>query len=157
MRNSFFFSIAVVASIQLSAQKPFKKNTLYGELGGNGLVLSVNYERQMGNEPGLGLHIGLGLADKKPSIPLGVNYLFELGSQKSFIEAGAGITLAEKDLWDEKFNRSEHNAYKPGFIPSVGYRHHTPYGLMWKVIYTPVFSSYRNVPWLFGISVGWRI
>ena len=157
MGKLFLFSLCLSAS-QLTAQNSFKKNTLYGEILGNGLVLSANYERQLGDKPGFGLHIGVGLGGYKPAIPLGVIYLFETGNQKSFIETGAGITLGERDMWKEyNYIQLEKNSYKPGFIPSFGYRHHTSYGFMWKVSYTPVFSSYRNIPLFFGIAAGWRI
>jgi hypothetical protein len=158
MRKLFFFTATIVFVTHLAAQKRFKKNMLYGEIGGNGLALSVNYERQLGIKPGLGLHIGLGLAGDKPGIPLGADYLFDLENQKSFIEAGVGITLIELEAWDDKNNIAfDHNPYIATFIPSIGYRHHTRYGLMWKVNYTPIFSSYRNIPLWVGASVGWRL
>ncbi|HEV8285122.1 MAG TPA: hypothetical protein VGQ09_12480 [Chitinophagaceae bacterium] len=156
MRKLFFFATTIAIATQLTAQKAFRKNTLYGEIAGNGLVLSANYERQLGNKPGLGLHIGVGLGGYYPAIPVGVDYLFDLGHEKSFIEVGVGVTLAELELWDDKYYIG-HNPYKAGFIPSIGYRHHTSYGLMWKLIYTPIFSSYRNIPLYAGASVGWRL
>lgn len=158
MRKLFFFTSAVLLTIQLSAQNIFKKNTLYGEMGGTGIILSANYERQLTNQPGFGLHIGIGLGGNKPVIPIGAKYLFDVGNRKSFIEAGTGITLAEADLLDDIHTiYNNHNPYQAAFIPSIGYRHHTPYGLMWRINYTPVFSRYRNIPWLAGVSVGWRI
>lgn len=158
MRKSIFFSLIILVSVQLVAQKPFKRSMLYGEILGNGLVLSVNYERQLQETPGLGLFIGIGLGGIKPAIPFGAKYLINLGNKKSFLETGVGITLAERDLWDNDDHiTDDQNSYRAGFIPSVGYRHHTSYGFMWRVNYTPVFSSYRNFLWLCGVSVGWRI
>jgi hypothetical protein len=141
-----------------NSPKAFQKKYFYSEIAGNGLVLSANYERQLGNKPGLGLHIGAGLGGYKPAIPAGVNYLFGLGKHKSFIEAGAGVVFVEKDLWDDKNNIPDaDNSYKAGFTPTIGFRHHTAYGLMWRINYTPVFSKYRNLPVYAGISLGWRI
>lgn len=158
MRLLVLFTLAVIISSHIKAQKSFKKNTLYSEIAGNGLVLSANYERQLGNKPGFGLHIGAGLAGNKPAIPAGINYLFDLGKQKSFIEAGAGVVFVEIDFLDSKNNVPDAaNPYITGFIPSIGFRHHTPYGLMWRVDYTPVFSKYRNLATFAGVSVGWRI
>jgi hypothetical protein len=159
MRKLSFFIPVVLITIQLAAQKPFKKNTFYGELGGNGVFLSANYERQLGNKPGFGLHIGIGICDIKPFIPFGATYLLDLGNNKSFLEAGAGITLAEQNAWDDEHSliQPRPSPYKAGFIPSLGYRHQTRYGLMWRVKYTPVFTSYRTVPFFMGIAVGWRI
>lgn len=151
-----FLSVIFVTPAAI-AQTVFKKNTFYGELAGNGGFLSVNYDRQMGEKPGLGGHIGIGLGDDKPVIPLGITYMHDLGNKKSFAEAGAGITLAEANLWRSFPDYRNSSPYTPGFIPSIGYRHHTRYGLMWRFNYTPIFTKYRNIPLFFGTSVGWRI
>ena len=157
MRNLLLFITVIFATIPGFSQTTFKKNTFYAELAGNGGFLSVNYERQMGNKPGLGLHIGIGLGDSKPDVPLGISYMYNLGNNKSFIEAGAGVTLAEQSLWDLHVPNQDSYPYKVAFIPSIGYRHHTQYGLMWRINYTPIFTKYRNIPLFFGVSVGWRI
>jgi hypothetical protein len=157
MRKLLVFFLSILAINQLVAQKPFKKNTLYVELAGNGLVLSANYERQLGNKPGLGLYIGMGLGNYKPVIPLGVKYLIDFGNHKSFLEAGAGITLAEREIWDEFPVHDNKNPYKAGFIPSLGYRHQTRHGLMLRLNYTPFFTEYRNYFAFYGLSVGWRL
>lgn len=140
----------------VQAQKAFRRNTAYAELLGNGPVLSVNYELQTCNKPGWGIHAGIGLGGYKPAIPLGVIYLVNLGKQKSFLETGLGVTLAEEDVWSTKQVNTDANPYQPAFIPSVGYRHHTPYGLMWKFIYSPFFHKKRSEWKFFGASVGWR-
>lgn len=159
MRKQFLFALAILMATQLKAQeKSFKKTTLYGEIGGNGLGLSVNYERQMGTKPGLGLLVGIGLAGNKPSMVFGAKYLIDFGNHKSFLETGIGITLADREYMGAKTNsQTNQNPYTPVFIPSVGYRHHTKYGLMWRVNYTPVFSKYKSLALYPGISVGWRL
>jgi hypothetical protein len=158
MRKLLFFTLAIAIATQLTAQQSFKKTTVYGEIGGNGLGLSVNYERQMQGKPGLGLLIGIGLSGNKPSIISGAKYLIDLGNHKSFFETGFGITLADREYMGAKRNNlTNENPYTPAYIPSVGYRHHTKYGLMWRVNYTPVFSKYNSILLYPGISVGWRL
>ena len=157
MRKILLFTVAIFAACQLPAQKSFKRNTFYFEIGGNGLVLSLNYEKQITNKPGLGFHAGVALADDKPAFPLGVKYLFDLGKQRSFLEVGAGVTLAEQDMWEENLNQAKADPYKAGFIPSVGYRYNAPKGFMWRINYTPVFNKYRTELFYFGLSIGWRI
>jgi len=157
MRKIFFFVAAIFAACQLPAQKSFKRNTIYFEIGGNGLVLSLNYERQITSKPGLGLHAGVALSGDKPAFPLGAKYLFDLGKQRSFLEVGAGVTFAEQDMWEENLNQVTSNPYKAGFIPSVGYRYNAPKGFMWRINYTPFFNKYRTELLFFGVSVGWRI
>ena len=55
-----------------------------------------NYEKQLSDKPGFGLHFGVGLAGDKPSFPFGAKYLFQLGKQRSFLEIGAGVILMER-------------------------------------------------------------
>jgi hypothetical protein len=158
MRKLLFFILAIAITTQLTAQQSFKKTTLSGELGGNGLGFSAGYERQVGKKTGLGLHIGISLSGNKPGLVTGAKYLFDLGNHKSFIETGLGITLADREYMGAKRNNlTNENPYTPAYIPSVGYRHHTKYGLMWRVNYTPVFSKYNNIFLYPGISVGWRL
>jgi hypothetical protein len=155
MRKTFLLGFCVV-SISCFSQTTFKKDLFYAELAGNGLVLSANYEKQILTKPGLGLHIGIGLGGDLPMIPTGVVYLFPLKKSNSFIEAGAGVTLAEENLLDDNLFIIS-TAYRPVYIPSIGLRHHTHYGLMWKLIYSPAFSKSKTVPLFGGFSLGWRI
>jgi len=55
---------------------------------------SVNYERQLTKEAGLGCRIGLSFYTENgfyATIPVGINYLFELKRKRLFIDAGLGI------------------------------------------------------------------
>lgn len=148
--------LLLATAMQVQAQNKFKKHSIYAEVLGNGIILSANYELQLSNKPGFGIHAGIGLAGVMPAIPLGMTYLVKIGKQKSFIETGIGITFAEKDLWDDNKTQLPSNPYQVAFIPSLGYRHHSPYGLMWKLIYSPFFNKENNEPGFFGASVGWR-
>lgn len=157
MRKQLLVALTISIATQLTAQKEFKKNLIYFEAGGNGLGLSFSYERQLQSNPGLGLLIGIGLSGNKPSIISGAKYLIKLRNDKSFLETGLGISFADREYMGSKTNNYEYNPYTPVLIPSVGYRHHTKYGLMWRVNYTPVFSKYNNLLLYPGISVGWRL
>lgn len=157
MRNSLILLLALFTATRLPAQKVFKKNTGYFEYGGNGLGLSFSYERQVGKKTGLGLFTGIGLSGNKPCIVTGAKYLIDLGNHKSFIETGLGVTLADREyLGAKRNNQTGENPYTPALIPSAGYRHHTRYGLMWRVNYTPVISKYNSFAFFPGISMGWR-
>src|SRR3954465_11077576 len=82
----------------VSAQSAFKKNLLYAEAFGNGLSpASINYERQIKDRPGFGYRIGIGVYSENQfavSVPVGIDYLINVGHDKSFIDAGAGLTLS---------------------------------------------------------------
>ena len=139
-------------------QSSFKKNGMYVETGGNGLFGSVNYERQLTKEAGLGARIGVGFYLENAfylTIPVGINYLFPLKNDKSFIDAGLGATWTRIDgslFGESKNSNGEHFV---NFVPSVGYRRHTAQNLMWRISVTPVANKYTLVPWL-GASIGKR-
>lgn len=151
----FFF---LLLSIFSQGQTPFKRNDIYLEAGGNGLWSSVNYERQVTRQPGLGIRIGMGFYTEHAfylTIPASINYLFPLKNHKSFIDAGLGITWAridEKLFASDKYSNEEHFV---NFIPSIGYRIHTVKDVMWRFSITPVVNNDAFTPWI-GISLGKR-
>ena len=159
MAKAYFFLIFMFSFINGFTQSTFSRNTIYGEFGGDGIFLSAHYERQLGTKPGFGVHFGLGNADADENfaftIPIGLVYLFNISNQESFIETGVGVTWALQNIWDN-YSHTEPHDYKPGFISSVSFRHHTPYGLMWKVSALTAFSKNNIIPFYPGLSIGWR-
>lgn len=139
-------------------QSTFKRNDIYLEAGGNGLFSSVNYERQLTNQPGLGARLGIGFYAEKAfylTIPVGINYLFKLKNERSFIDAGLGATWTNIDgklFGDENNSNGDHFV---NFVPSIGYRKHTKSDLMWRISVTPIANKYGLVPWL-GLAIGKR-
>lgn len=152
-------TILTISFISISfGQSNFKKNDLYLEAGGNGLFGSVNYERQLTKEPGIGLRVGVGFYSEKAfylTIPVGINYLFPLKNDRSFIDAGLGVSWTRKDakiFGSKKLLQDDHFV---NFIPSFGYRKHSTKDLMWRISITPVVNKYGFMPWL-GASIGKR-
>lgn len=142
----------------LQAQSTFKKNDIYLEAGGNGFFGSINYERQLTKSPGLGLRVGLGFYTENAfylTIPVGINYLFKIPGNKSFIDAGLGGTWTKVDgrFFGDVSSALEENIFS--FVPSIGYRRHTGKDLMWRVSFTPVINQYTFLPWI-GASIGKR-
>jgi len=156
MRHFILCILTAVFITSSFGQPTYKKNDIYLEAGGNGLFASVNYERQVTKQPGLGVRIGVGFYTENAfylTIPAGINYLFKLNSDKSFIDAGLGVTWARIDgnLFGESKNSNGDSFVN--FIPSVGYRRHTTQNLMWRISVTPVINESGFVPWL-GLSIG---
>jgi len=155
----FILCIITAAFITSSfGQTAFKKNDIYLEAGGNGLFGSVNYERQLTKKPGLGARIGFGFYSENAfylTIPAGINYLFQLKHDKSFIDAGLGATWTRIDGNLFGKNKNSNGDHFINFIPSVGYRRHTARNLMWRISVTPVVNKYGLVPWL-AASIGKR-
>lgn len=161
MQNYLLLSSLLFLSIAAFGQQSFKKNDVYVEFLGNGIYASVDYERQITSRPGLGLRAGIGYfsGDEKfrVSVLIGVNYLFDLGSGKSFVDAGIGGTwsgAAGLKLDDSNGVRDYHE-HIWSIVPGLGYRHHTQGNLMWRISFTPIINKYRTEPY-FGISFGKR-
>ncbi len=139
-------------------QSSFKKNDIYLEAGGNGLFGSVNYERQLTKEPGLGARVGIGFYSEKAfylTIPVGINYLFKLNNDHSFLDVGLGATWTRKNgelFSNNKFSNEDHFV---NFMPGIGYRKHTVNNVMWRISLTPLANKFTFVPWL-GVSIGKR-
>ena len=157
MRKYLLSLLTLVPTIATFGQQTFKRNDIYFELGGNGIGASICYERHLASKPGFGLKAGIGSfsGDGKfrVSIPLGVNYLFMLTSNKSFLEAGIGGTRSgATGLKNEPPDYSERIW---SFVPSLGFRQHANSTFMWRISFTPIINKYEVMPW-FGFSMGKR-
>jgi hypothetical protein len=157
MKKQIFTAVAVCAATFSIGQNRFAKNDLYIEAGGNGLFGSVNYERQLTNQPGPGVRVGVGFYSEDGfylTIPVGINYLFKLNNKKAFLDAGLGVTWTRLngELFGKATTGDDHFV---NFIPSIGYRRHTVKNVMWRISVTPVANKYGFVPWL-GVSIGKR-
>ncbi len=137
-----------------------KMNTVYVELGGNGLFLSANYERQIFKITPLNIHVGVGIYGITPSyvtLPFGINYLLKLRKTNSFIDIGFGATYTKADV--QLYSMVEHrdnNYINSNFIiiiPSIGIRHQTNKNYMYRFSFTPVFNQYDGLPYV-GFSIG---
>ena len=156
MTKYLLLTIGLTITSFLFGQTSLKKNDIYLEGGGNGLFASVNYERQLTKEPGLGVRLGVGFYSENAvylTIPVGINYLFRLKSDKSFIDAGLGATWTRIDGNLFGSSKNSNGNHFVNFIPSIGYRRHTTNNVMWRISLTPVANKYGLVPWL-GFSLG---
>lgn len=93
MKHFILIIITTLFVTFLSGQAIFNQNAFYVEAGGNGLFASANYERQLAKLPGAGIRIGVGFYSENAfylTIPIGIDYLFKLKSDRSFIDAGLG-------------------------------------------------------------------
>jgi hypothetical protein len=157
MKNLILVLVISILAVCSYGQTTFKRNDIYLEAGGNGLFGSVNYERQLTNQPGIGFRLGVGFYSEKAfylTIPAGINYLFKLKNNKSFIDAGLGVTWTRID--GNLFGRSNNaNGNFINFVPSVGYREHPNQNFMWRISITPIINKYIVGPWV-GLSIGKR-
>lgn len=152
--------LIVLFPLFLNSQSNFKRNSIYVEVGGNGLLTSFNYDKQLTKKPGLGFRIGAGFYSPKPfqlTIPVGINYLYKLKNDNSYMEFGLGATWTKADV--ELYIIAEHrdvnykNTHYLNVLPSMGYRRHTKKSFMWRLSLTPIINQYGFIPFL-GIAAG---
>lgn len=137
------------------------RNAAYGEIGGSGIIPTVNYERRF-NEHWYG-RVGLGVAftyteddsDAAFAIPMTVSWVNRPASNHH-LELGGGITVVagdRQDLFDYGNNDEEFSTVSMTGI--VGYRYQKPDGgFLFRAAFTPVAGGGYILPWA-GVSFGY--
>lgn len=153
----FLFLFCNAIAVCQSAQK---KNAMFIELGGNGLFTSINFDHQFSKKLGWGMRAGIGFYSLNPfelTIPVGINYLFEIKENVSFMEIGVGITYTKADVELYVLVENKDPNYKNtkffNYIPSISYRRHVKNSFLWKLGLTPVINKNGFIPF-FGFSIG---
>ena len=155
-----FLIFCLLSSIHKANGQP-KPNTVYFELGGNGLFTSINYERQLLKNTRLNFHIGAGIYGVQPTyltIPFGINYLYKLNNSTSYIDLGFGATYSKADVIlyaSIKRNPGYIQTNFWNFIPSIGFRKFLKSNWLYRFALTPVINHNDFLPFL-GFSIGKR-
>jgi len=99
--NFVLIIVLLLLGVEVFSQGLVKKNEIFAELGGNGLLGSVNYYRQFGEKPGFGARVGAGVSGTEASltIPVGVNYLIRKIGNHSFLDLGLGATFTKASVY----------------------------------------------------------
>jgi hypothetical protein len=161
MKQLYILLYLVSWSISLSGQETFGQNNIYLELGGNGPLYSLNYERQLTKQPGFGIRVGAGFYSTDPykvTVPVGVNYLFNLYENSVLLDIGFGVTYSKADVKlyamvkrNDPYSYINTNYFN--YIPSAGIRFHTHRNFLWRISLAPVINDYGLLPWI-GVSFG---
>jgi hypothetical protein len=150
--------------------RPFRRhdNLIFVELGGNGILYTINYDRAIA--AGFTFRVGLGhlaeganpIASAQTvtaslgafGIPVLINHVS--GSDKHRLELGAGVTF----LYTQATQATRYRAATPSGISPlatalVGYRY-VPEdgGFTYRVGFTPLISTGGILPWA-GVSFGY--
>lgn len=148
------FFHALPASAQNNEAIPSNSSNIFFELGGNGILFSLNYDQRFTKtNKGIGGRIGLGYipsithgSTSGVVIPIAVNYLTE---GPHCFEAGAGVTIG--------FTNRQGNEIV--FVPSAGYRYqpNRP-GFTFRMFVSPLIFSGISIGGAFwgGLSIGMR-
>jgi hypothetical protein len=147
------------STTKVNGQSKTKLNTVYFELGGNGLFTSINYERQLLKNTGLNFHVGTGIYGVQSTyltIPFGIKYLFKVKNSNSYFDLGFGATYSKADVRlyaSIKRNSGYIQTNFWNYIPNVGYRRLTKKNLMYRIAITPILNHNDFLPF-FGFSIG---
>ena len=142
----------------------FARNSIFLELGGNGLIYSLNYDHKFFDHASArigGMYLG-GSADDPNSIdgrvsvffvPITANYL--VGNGNSRLEIGGGLVIAGGSV-DATIDNETIDDVGSGaaFTGTIGYRlQPRDGGFLFRVGFTPLIASGVFVPWA-GLSLG---
>jgi hypothetical protein len=129
---------------------------IFIELGGQGLMLTANYDTRFGNRSdGLGGRIGVGYVKmgslNATTIPISLNYL--LGKKGKFFEIGLGATFGNISFLGDE------TGFETVGTMSFSYRYQPEdAGVNFRIGITPIFGTSGGgyfMPYFSGLSVGY--
>lgn len=143
-------------SLNSFAQQKGKRQVVYAELLGSGVVGSVNYDFRFkpGND-GFGMRMGLGYIPDAIIIPLEINGL--LGKKRVAFEYGAGISSAiflSNDYINEAFLEDIKNFGVIGYVKSGVRITPKKNGVFLNLNWYLVRNKYEYINW-FGLGIGY--
>ena len=156
---AIFISILINSKPVSAQQSILKSNTIYTEMGGNGLFLSINYERQIFKNINLFTHTGIGIYGIKPSvatIPFGVRYITKLRNSNSYIDFGVGATYAKTNVTlyvQTEFREPYITSNFFNLVANASLRHITKRNFMYRFSVSPIINEFGFLPFL-GFSFG---
>ena len=153
---NIFAQTAVSDADKTLTNQPHRAQVIYGELLGNGIVFSANYDfRFTKSQKGFGMRLGLGFFGVSGSgiitVPVGINHL--AGKAPDYFESGIGITYA-------KFTGTDFFSGSGSWlVPSIGYRYQPEHnGFFWRIAISPLISLEKGDGWISwgGIGLGYK-
>ena len=146
----------------------FSGSQVYTELGGAGVVFSINYDSrfQKGADRGFGYRVGLGfgIADfydnydyvddyynssyetrSYVTIPLGVNYVFGKKKSAHAFEVGAGMTILTREVDLYNFDDNSGKGYLIGHTSFMYRRKPINGGFTWRIGFTPIIGTAGSI------------
>jgi hypothetical protein len=165
--RSLFFTIFTIACFIVSAQDKdaytgSRAQNVFGELGGNGVFLSLNYDTRfskkdngLGGRAGIGFipgfSFGFGAVSTIITFPFGLNYL--VGRGPNYLEVGAGATISTGAVSLLGIGAKANGV---DFVPSIGYRYQPrKKGFTGRVVISPFIGNEDAQFWA-GVSGGIR-
>jgi len=167
-------STPVVRDVSTICEPIKRKNSVFFEAGGNGLIASLNYERRFfSNKKNNFGTVKVGIGPFATINILNITSTYNIGDGMNFFEIGGGAGVVTNRLFNDESSISDNNYFY--FTPVIGYRRQSARGFLLRAFLTTVaireersvylFSNgyypnyenqvyYRYYPFL-GISIGY--
>lgn len=138
-----------------------RAQNVFIELGGQGILLTANYDTRFGNRrDGLGGRVGIGYiaadGDNATTIPVSLNYL--LGKGNKFFEIGLGATVISSKIDFSFFGDDSEAEQSSNVIGTMSFAYRVQpvdSGFSFRAGITPIFNSDFFLPYFGGISLGY--
>lgn len=156
-----FVIICLLSCVYVGAQDVkeagARAQSVYGELGANGILFSANYDTRFSqSQKGLGGRIGFGFLGGSGggvlTVPIGLNHL--AGRGPHYFETGLGFTYATITGDDDFFGGGGKL-----LVPSIGYRYQAlGKGFVGRVVLSPLVNLGEGGGWILfgGVSAGFK-
>lgn len=167
----FFLPFIVSAQIEKKDSiSVLRRNSVYGEIGGQGITYSISYDRLFNVKRRVKTSITVGLnffgtfktRDYSMYIGFPVSYNFLFGKKNNHLELGLGVTILN-NIYSYNYEIvTQTNGYSQSFFfratptdrylyltPKIGYRYQRPNGgFFFRVTLTPwisIVNSYEEI------------
>ena len=167
---AFFFGFGSLRSshaqeaLSKGRSSDFARNSIFLELGGNGLIYSLNYDHKFFDHASArigGMYLAVSADDPNSLdgrvsvffVPIMANYL--LGNGNSRLEIGGGLAIAgvnsDATIDNETIDEVGRGV---GFTGTIGYRlQPRDGGFLFRIGFTPIVAPGAFIPWA-GLSLG---
>ncbi|MBS9523488.1 hypothetical protein KI659_05580 [Litoribacter alkaliphilus] len=140
--------IILLMSLAYGSHAQKFRNSIYGEVLGNGLFYSINYERNILATEKVFLSPSVGLSSVgRNATGIPVMILAYFGGGNSSLETGLGYTgfYREEDFLN--FMVPDKRTYFEHYSTArLGYRYESPKGFLFKVAFTPLYRFNTTYP-----------
>lgn len=166
-----FTSLFLILNQSLFAQEEKIANkTFYAELGGGGILMSVNFDKRfdsnskLGGGFRIGIGYGMGYASEWGyktktfySIPVGLNYVFGKPNSTASFELGGGITFLTQNVWTDFILDYVETGHSLGYFTFMFRLAPPDGGFSFRVGYTPLVNLVPTIDWIRmgAISLGY--
>ncbi len=143
----------VITSTPAPVYVPIKrKNSVFGEIGGNNLIMSLNYERKFFSKKNYNFAtLKGGFVPFGTLCILNATATYNAGDGINYFEAGGGYGTYTNQLFNPSRNVSvDSYGY---FTPIAGYRRQAPNGFLIRVFITTIAIKTKETTYDGGVSV----